>query len=931
MSVPLPPDLRDTTDENLSRSGPDKLGRGTEPLVDRLLSADERAAARAMRQLWVEQDKLHEKRRKQWRVNALRRAGVTGVVLLKRTDTQEWQVYAPPGSARQVPALNKAARLCRLLKATIFTDPPEPEATPSTDSDEDRDGAEFATRVLQDLGAEGTLDNAMTAAQAFDLASTYGSGFRYYYMDGQAGGMQPVTQRASRLATRHVPNDPKSGVVDPATGVTYPGPYLTRYVTIDNEFVDAPNAPNVRREWLPGIAADVLSGKHVRFLPASARDIWQAHGVVIAAYLPLGRLRLHFPGKLPEPESDEEKNLLARGPQNSDDLLPGGKAMAKTLEEQGTGDDALVFTVRVYYKAGAEYPKGYCGMMAGDSILLHRGHWWNTLDQEPLDLPLDQFKQIDDEDDPYGIGMMQVLGPGNEIRGSQLGGMLEHLERFLNRKVFYPINSSLQPKSIQAATGTYIPITPGGEPKFEQVPDFPKATMDMFGLISAEMEHESGLEAPATGQNPSSVQSGLHARTIIEQVHVGLSDIQQNTVRGLLRGWRLQLQFVRAFYSQPRRIGWVGDDGAYKEREWTRADLHGTRDVRLHKGSLSMLAPSAKAAVAEQMAAMQVGGEAVLTASELRRIVVGNVGGLIGLQDNPHLLRVRRQCSEWAEGPPEDWRPPPPPMVDPTTGQPMPPPPDPVVEELWRPIAADEEPYIAKLRMEEIGRTMASTKFLRWPPEWRGPLEAEYLRMRTASGLQTIAEQQAAMAQQQQAQQQQEQAAMAQQQEQVAIVQQVQQALAEAQQAMEQSHQQVMEAVGQQVTQGAGAVMAQVEKALTNVTQAIETVQRNAADVAETVAKMPEQMQIEMEKRLLAMQKDLEARMLQLATSMGAKPTAETEDEPDERESLRDDLHEARDSLEAALAKLAGPKVFTVQRDADGRIQTIVAQPTHEA
>src|SRR5437879_727073 len=143
-------------------------------------------------------------------------------------------------------------------------------------------------------------------------------------------------------------------------------------------------------------------------------------------------------------------------------------------------------------------------------------------------------------DDCYRCGMMQCFGPANDLGSGAPSVMLEHQDRFLNRKVFVPITSTYQPKSAQAMTATRIPINAGGEPKYEDVPDFPEALTKMFELTSVEMEHESGLESHVTGENPPGVTSGLHARTIIEQVHLGLSDIQQNVVRFLTRDWRIQ-------------------------------------------------------------------------------------------------------------------------------------------------------------------------------------------------------------------------------------------------------------------------------------------------------------------------------------------------------------------------------------------------------
>lgn len=836
---------------NLAISGPSAATSGQSPGADSdapkvLHQLDPEAQAKGILKLWFDQDPFYKRMKALWKVNALRRAGMTGIYLIKRTDTQEWQAYAPPGSSKQVPALNKAARLCRLLRSILFTDPPEPEATPASDSDEDRDAAEFSTRALIDLGNEGNLDNAHSAEQAFDLASTYGSGYRRYYVEPQGGGLRPWDVEAAATATQYDPADPSSSLKGP-DGQVAPPPYVRKFVNQDFTLSDQPT-PQTQRIWSPKLCREILKAPHVRFLPATAADIWEAQGVLIGTFVTLDDLRGRFPTKIPT-EPEQLQKLVSYRPEETTDLLPGGRATKQAVVDKGkapTGD-SLVFTVSCYYAQSPSYPKGYYAVAAGTDQLLWTGTWYNDKKGEPLDLPLDQFKQIDDESSGHGIGLMTALGPGNEIRAGTLGSMLEHLDRFLNRKVFYPYHSPFQPRSAQAMTGTYIPIPIGGEPKVEQVPEFPKAAMDMFGLISAELDHEAGLEPPVSGQNPASVSSGLHARTIIEQVNVGLSDFRNNVVRGLLRGWRIQLQQVAWQYRVPQQIGWTGDDGAFKQREWTGADLGSTKDVMLHKGTLSMLSPSAKLAVAEQMGAMQVGGEPLLNAEDLRRIVIGNVGGLLGLQDNPHRQRIQRQISTWAQGPPPGWRP------SPLEQPGAPPPPNPI----WLSFAVDEQPDVALIRLHELGRLMSSTRYSRWVPEWRAAVDQEYLHMRQAAGVQTVAEQQEAAQQAQQAQ-------AAQQQD---VLSQVAPLIKQTQAAV----QQLGAELKTQVTQLQTAIK-QTQAELQTLGKAVAAVTEDTDAVAQGVdAQLAEQKQA-LEAQLAQQGKDLQATLVKLAQTL--KPDA---------------------------------------------------------
>jgi hypothetical protein len=463
----------------------------------------------------------------------------------------------------------------------------------------------------------------------------------------------------------------------------------------------------------------------------------------------VGELRRAFPDAFAALTDEQLAKLVSAKPEEARDLLPP-IYRPRNFDSGGekVTESSLVFTLTVYYRQQPDYPKGFYGVFAGSTsapLLLHRQPWVDeAAEQQPLDVPLAQFKQFDREEDGYGLGAMAILGPGNEIRAAMKGTMLEHLYRFLNRKTFVPITSTYNAKVAQAAMGTVVPVNPGGEPKTEDVPDFPAPAIQMHEDVTAEMDEDIGLAPVAQGENPPSVQSGLHAQTLIEQVNVGLSDVRQNTARALERGWRIELQLMRAYFDVPTRLSYLDEDGAYKEQVWSGADLGSTKDVRVMRGSFTMLAPSAKMAIAEMMFNTRdpATGQGLITAAQLKRIAIGNVGGLLAVQDDPHWQRIRRQVNAWKEGPPREA------MAD---------------EQLmlaasarvFTPVPADEEQDIALLRHDELRRLISSVRYRRWPPAWRAGLDAEYARMKQAAGIKTIpeqlAEQQHAAAAQQQA------------------------------------------------------------------------------------------------------------------------------------------------------------------------------------
>jgi hypothetical protein len=513
------------------------------------------------------------------------------------------------------------------------------------------------------------------------------------------------------------------------------GDVVTKYVREDGTLADDKADPALKKSWKPKIADEILTCKHVRMLPFTARDIWEAEGLLIGKMVPLGVLKAQLP-KLADLSPEELQRVATARPPHTKDLLP----LARRNESGASTvtDETLVFVLRRYHRQCFAYPDGFHGLVLGTDYLYERGPWRDQKRGRAKDLPVTQFKQYQDGEsgeNPYGTGLMTFIGPLLEARAVLRGTLADHADKFRKRKTFIPTTSTLRPEQMMADAATYLPVMPGQEPKYEELPDFPEAIVKMDAELRDEVTDVSGLQAAAQGHTVPNTKSGLHYQVQVEQTIVGLSDLKGNIDRGLSRGWRIILQLLSEFETS-QKVQWVGDDGAYKEKEWSGADFGNTSDVRVSKGSFTGLAPSSKAALTQSM---QAAG--LLTLEQTQRAIRGQVGGLIALQDNPHEMRVKRQVSAWQDGPPEGWVPQPPPMdpatgqppVDPNTGQPLPVPPDPTLAQLFAPLPCDDDPTVARLRLFELGEGMASTKYTKKPPAWRVGYDAEYARARAAA------------------------------------------------------------------------------------------------------------------------------------------------------------------------------------------------------
>lgn len=707
----------------------DDVAKGPSGELLRLAQTDPAKAAKKLIALWVEanQSPVQDRREAQWKANRLRREGIANVRVVKSENEDRYTVWAPPGSQQALPMMNHAATLCRKLTANLLADPPAPDPIPSSGEAEDRDRAEFAERVLLDLMSESQLNEVAGIRRAVERGHLYGSGFRWYYVDPQGGGRKPMQVLASPEAVRV------------AEATRMPGPFVLRYVTPEQDYqppplpqpgptdpytgqpttVEVPQPPERTRlltddpaqadlVWVPRIRAETMTGRHLRPIPHVAEDIWDADGVLKASFLTLSEVRKLFPQAVERLSDADLARLVKARPEGVEKLLPPG-----VTDGTQKGEERLVFTLTGVWRECPAYPDGAYVVALGDVTVGYAAPWVTTVNgvREALDLPVTQYKGWDEgRDDFFGVGTMEILGPANEGRAAQIGSLLTHLDRFNHRKIFLPTNSIVQPKQFQLPTATVIPINPGGKPEHEEVPAYPKDSLELFGLLGTEMDNSVSLSEVAQGLNSPEVQSGRHAYQIVAQAHAGLSEPKQNIERGYERGCRIILQLVRAFYTVPQRLRWATEDGQHRERWWVGSDLGSTVDVQVKPGTMTMLTPAARMALAQEW-----GGTGLLAMDQVQSILFSGVGPMVGVQDDAVRLRIRRQLSRWGEGPPPD-------QPDPAAwGE--------LLADIFEPVEADSLPAIAQVRLTELARFQSTVRYQRWPMEWRVGVQQEFVRM----------------------------------------------------------------------------------------------------------------------------------------------------------------------------------------------------------
>jgi hypothetical protein len=743
----MPDEYQDlSTSDNIVQPVPDSEREG-DRTIDLLTLANspkdgkKRCVERMVREWNATEDRIRNLRA-QWMVNKAQQKGISGAYLQKEKDTHT--AYIPFGAHRSYTGMNKAARLCRRLSATLFADPPLPDVAPESNSEEDRVKAELTMRILSILGKKRHMNDAGTAKMAFELGSVYGSGMRYYYVDEKGGGHKPLQIQAT------------PGTPDYRSAMEDPGEHpVLHYVESETEALSLEKPEDPVRVWLPRVRTKLITGKHLRFIPETCRDISDASGIMIGQLIPWGEVKSTYPEVL-ELSEEEQQQLCTERPIRSDELMPVGH---RDSEGEEIKDNAFVFVLTRVHTQSAEYPFGAFLVSLGESFLPVAEEWYDRENDLPLTIPVDQFPHFHEEDNPYFQATMEILGPGNEVRAEILGTMLEFLDRFRNLKTFVPMTSNYQAMMQQFPLATHIPIAPGGEPKTEEIPNFPAAMNDMLQFVTDDLDDDSGLQTPSQGKESPQIESAKQTYALIEQAMMGLSDLQSNIGLGMNRGWQIQIELYRAFYTQPQKISWIGEDGAWKERSWAGKDLSGG-DITVKRGSNTLFTPTMKTQLVAEW--MNMGW---VTHQEGKALVAGKMAEATGLEDDIHRNRIRQTLNVWLKGPPEGWVPPPP-EQDPETGQEIPGL-DPFLVKLFVALPVDLDPDVAAIRAYEMGKCMASAKAQAFPPEWQLALHQSYTVMRKAAGIQTIQEQQeAAQAEAQaqaQAEQQQQQAAQTQQ------------------------------------------------------------------------------------------------------------------------------------------------------------------------
>lgn len=690
------------------------------------------------------------------------REGKRWVKLEKKENQTVWTAKLPAGMASAPPIPNKTNRLCVRTGNTLLVDDAYPDCEAGDNSSEAKEGAEFSRRYLVVKGSVTELNMPEVMRDAFDLSATYMSAFGWVITDPTAGGSRPRRMLAHPMAQSE-----QDALLDPATGMNAQEEELVeRYLRPDGSLTDNPT--EAEDQWLPGPRIRLLNSLQVRFIPDTAPSLAKAEGCIITDFTTLGDLRARYPDAIEALDRDELQKLCSYKPKHLDDLLPPYTTVPEDQkdEEGNYRDGQFVVYHVVYYRQTGEYRRGCNAVVGGDSILLHRQKWCHLTEQEGkqveecLMIPVAQQRCMNDTvtGNSMGKALAMELGPADEITASSLGYQLEYMFRYGNPLQFLPIGSIVQPKQLVLRNGDPVMVNPQGQPFTEQIPPFPAAIgRDLREEMKADQDDSAGLQQAAQGVEDPSVKSGIHAQTIVQEALKAVSHMRANLGFFFITLNTILLEHARAFVTVPQLLEFAGEDGEYKQREFSRTDFRKTKKVTIQRGSFTM-----HTLVAKQEMANNAFDRQVIDPDEYQELLSGGISPIVGMQENPHLLRIRRQIEAWKLGPPKGWmeqfaahqqsvR-----IAQDLTAQNydgaqtatqlgmpyipaavpaiQPPPPGAFAVSL----EVDLEPIPAKIRHRQLSKEMVGSQWEKHPEPWKETYRAEYRLMKNAAGVITV-------------------------------------------------------------------------------------------------------------------------------------------------------------------------------------------------
>lgn len=714
--------------------------------------------------------------------------------LTKEPTRDVYKQTLPYGSAgitvQAVP--NKSWDLINKTTEALLVDFPEADAEPTDDTEEAQGAKEMANRFLaQDAGEQGTND-AVLFNDRVNRAMTSSSSYIECWTDPTGGGYVPLQIEAHPQA-----QDPKQPMVGPDGNPT--ADLILRYVKLGLDgqpeaFVE--EASQASPQWQPKIRESKWQREHIRVFPESM-PVEKADKVIILGFCTIGEAKKRW------------KSVAAMDPQALSKLTdwtpnrylvllpPFQRARWKLTdgrdkEKAGSSDERIMFYYHIFAKASPDYEKGADVVVSGTDggliidrqLLAKEVKVQEKSEIRCMEIPVVQVtpRADPDEADPSGRAFIEMFAGAAENNAFLAMSFSQIIDQILHTPFTIPSTSPIEGWQVEEAraSGDFLIVTrPEDKPTQLNPPLVPTQFFNMYELADEAINSIANSERAARGADNSKERSGKALQIAVQQNNVSLSGMQNAVNSAYARWCRLKIERAMADFSTAQQISYVGEDGAYKQDEWTGVDFAKIGKVSIKAGTGTMMPPDQKV----QFIGNLVGAN-LLPQDEAQDSARPWFSKRLGLPDDPQQQRVERQITAWNHGPPPQavdamgqptaapWlnqaqvyqeakavadqqnqqaqadyqqrqsvkqaneanantlqlpgtapAEPPPEQIQPQAPAPWSP---------FMPLPMDDEPLIAQLRMRRLSKLMAKTSFSSQHPLWQQLVIDEYNRMRQA-------------------------------------------------------------------------------------------------------------------------------------------------------------------------------------------------------
>ncbi len=705
-------------------------------------------------------------------------------ILEKEPDRDVYKHRLPYGSAavriQAVP--NKVWDLIKKTASALLVDFPEAEAEPADDSEEAESACDLANRFLSIDGSEQGTNDAVLFHDRVTRSLTCASAYLECWTDPTGGGYVPLQIKAHPQA-----QDATQPFVGPDGMPTQD--YVLRYVTPQQQFTTDPS--QAAPQWQPKLRAARWGREHVRVFPESAK-IEDAEKVIILGHCTISEARRRWPD-VGQMDDTQLTALTDWTPVRFLALLPPFMRARWKLtdgrekERQGSSDERTLFYYHVFVKPNPDYPKGADVVISGadggtlfDRRLLAKPVEVPTPDgpkQEVrcMEIPVVQVTPFDDPDDldPSGRAYVEIIAGAAENNAALALNFAHLVNKIIKTPFTVSATSGVDEDQVNEAmeNGGLIPVIDNTQaPKPLTPPPLPTPFFDMYQLGDEAINSAGQQSRPSQGSDNQAEVSGKARQIAVNQNNVGLAPPQTAVNNAYARWCRVKIERAMSDFSTPQQINYVGEDGSYKQSDWTGVDFALVGKVSIKAGTGTLMPPDQKVQyIGNLQAAM------LLPPDEAAEAARPSFAKRLGLQASPEEQYVERAVDAWTKGPSEEWlqaaqqhqqqmqqyQMEVAPLIQASQAQSQlmaaqgvqAPPPQlpPAPPAPWSPFqdrAIDTEPRVATIWVTKLRKAIASVKFSEFDPLWQQVAVEKYTAMRQAVATASAAQAQAAQPQQ---------------------------------------------------------------------------------------------------------------------------------------------------------------------------------------